>query len=126
MGPAWSVTPPDYEICLDLLKADGVLIDYTFEKDSNNKIHLHAVWQCKRKNPFIKRYTLPLFNLDIRGVYDKQGVIDYIHKAEERIDDAVILMQMEYMIKKAWLEATHGVMKAKSLSFDEHVEGPYM
>lgn len=70
---------PDYEVCRMILQRKGKILDYSFETDSLGKLHIHYLFECRR-NPYVKSFIIKGYNVNFTPVYDKEQVLEYIHK----------------------------------------------
>jgi hypothetical protein len=86
LGDANEVETSDYDIIIHVLKLKGHIKTYSFERDSDGKIHFHALYYMP-KNSYIKNFTIYGYHMDFRFLEtseDIQNVVRYIHKDQHK------------------------------------------
>lgn len=86
----------DYRFPMDRLRRNGNIVDYRFEHDSKSVYHLHAIYEC-RKNPYIRKFVVPGFNVNFTPIHDKDGAMDYINKC-----NPYYKQQVKYLFDASW------------------------
>ena len=79
MGIAATIQGADYDICMMILRNKGKILDWSLETDEKGCLHAHYLFECRR-NPFIKGFIIKGYNVQFEPVYDKDQVLNYIHK----------------------------------------------
>lgn len=79
LGKAATINGADYEVCTMILRKKGKILDYSLETDEKGCLHVHYLFEC-RKNPFVKGFIIKGYNVDFTPVYDKDQILNYIHK----------------------------------------------
>lgn len=76
----FEVDETTYTIPLEMIKkiSDNI-VRVTFEKDSKNRLHMHAIVQLKHR-PALKTIALKGFSANIKQIYDEENLHRYLDK----------------------------------------------
>lgn len=72
----------DFDACLEQMKKYSILIEHTFELDSNNNLHLHATVMSNHSNLFRKTFVKG-YNHTCVIIHDYEGWHRYINKDQK-------------------------------------------
>jgi len=73
-------TEEDYMIVLQRLSSKGEVVDFVFEEDSKNRLHIHGTIKLKHKNPYFKSLMCSGFHSHYELITDMDGWNRYIQK----------------------------------------------